>query len=826
MANREGAEILSPVGTWEMCLAAVHNGADAIYVGMPGFNARGRTETFSIDTLRDMTRYCHLYGVKIFLACNILIFEEEFDEIEDLLREIIPLGIDALIVQDIGLIRKIREIAPYQVIHGSTQMTVSSPEAIAQMEDLGISRFVLARELSIDEIRAIRRATEKEIEVFVHGALCVSYSGQCLTSESLGGRSANRGQCAQSCRLPYELIVDDKVFPLGDRKYLVSPKDLCSLGEIKTLLDIGVDSFKIEGRLKSPEYVAATTKAYRQGLDSREVRTQLGVTYSRDFFSGWLHGVNHQSLVRGDFSSHAGMEIGRVITVQGRTIRIDSSASLMNGQGVLFLNTKTDARLGGTIYQYTQINESTAEISLENTFAYEAVSVNDHVFLNSDPQQKNILRSSFEHRELRKRIAIKGALSGTIGSRLVYELRDNDGNSVIAESVEPLIAAEKRALDEKTAFDELSALSHSPFYLESLSWRVSDLVFCPHRTLRNLKQHAASLLAEKRMHVDVVLPPLVPRTRSVENKKAVIESRPKLHVLIRDIQQLDALPSLPIGTVYLDYEYGKQYGESVERIRAMGYKAAIATTRILKPGEQGHLKQIQRIKPDQVLVRNIGALSHLADRDVPLIGDFSLNVTNSLTADWFVHKGFKRLTPSYDLNQSQLERMITASPSVDFEITIHQYMPAFHMEHCVFAMCLSNGSSWRDCGKPCEKHRVALKTTDGALHPLKADAECRNTMFNGRPQSAARLIEGLTKLGVVNYRFEALFETAVELRNKLEHYIKLMRGEITAFELFKLESTIEQYGVTDGQLLSIRSHQDRKKTGGLKTPEFVSRMVD
>ena len=194
-------EVLAPVGTWDMLRAAVHNGADAVYMGMPGFNARGRAATLELDELRAMIQYAHLYGVKVFLAFNILIFERELSDVIDALNDVIPLNPDAFIVQDIGLVALIRHMAPEQAVHASTQMTITNPEAIKLTEDLGMKRYVLGREVSIPEMAKIKAATDKELEVFVHGALCVSYSGQCLTSESLGGRSANRGQCAQSCRL-------------------------------------------------------------------------------------------------------------------------------------------------------------------------------------------------------------------------------------------------------------------------------------------------------------------------------------------------------------------------------------------------------------------------------------------------------------------------------------------------------------------------------------------------------------------------------------------------------------------------------------------------
>ena len=223
MLKSKKSELLLPVGDMFMCLAAIHNGADAIYVGMPHFNARGRTTDFEVAELKEMIEICHLYGVRVNLAFNVVIFQDEIPAVISLLKEVLPLGPDALIVQDVGLAKMVREMAPNQVIHGSTQMTVTNHEAMSLLNDLKIKRFVLGREVSLPEMRAIKEKTDRELEVFVHGALCVAYSGQCFTSESIGGRSANRGQCAQSCRLEYEMIVDGEKRDLGDLKYLGSP---------------------------------------------------------------------------------------------------------------------------------------------------------------------------------------------------------------------------------------------------------------------------------------------------------------------------------------------------------------------------------------------------------------------------------------------------------------------------------------------------------------------------------------------------------------------------------------------------------------------------
>ncbi|MEO7780033.1 MAG: U32 family peptidase, partial [Fibrobacteria bacterium] len=253
-------------------------------------------------------------------------------------------------------------------------------------------------------------------------------------------------------------------------------------------------------------------------------------------------------------------------------------------------------------------------------------------------------------------------------------------------------------------------------------------------------------------------------------------------------------------------------------------RAGIATTRILKPSEYHNLKVIESLAPDAVLVRNLGALGYLTEKFAgksggpTLDGDFSLNVSNSLTAAWLAGKGLDSLCPAYDLNQWQLFDLIDALASAHpaaparLEITVHQYLPSFHMEHCVFAAFMSTGSSFRDCGKPCERHRVELRDHTGALHPLKADQECRNTMFNGKPQSAAMLVPSLLAKGVKRFRLEALYEDAETLRNKVLAYAGLVSGAATPQEVFSRMGVVEKYGVMEGQLRNAAVHRDRKKT--------------
>ncbi|MBC7370488.1 MAG: U32 family peptidase, partial [Bdellovibrionaceae bacterium] len=336
-------ELLLPVGTKDMALAAIHNGADAIFMGVPGFNARGRSHDFQIEEVKDIIDTCHLYGVKVNLAFNILIFQNEIPAAVEVLQKILPLKPDAFIVQDLGLVRLIRQMAPHQRVHASTQMSISNAEAIQWLDDLGIQRFVLARENSIKEIQAIKANTDKELEVFVHGALCVSYSGQCFTSESIGGRSANRGQCAQSCRFSYEMHVDGERKDLQGKSFLVSPQDLCGISEVPSLMAAGVDCFKVEGRLKTPEYVATAARNFDEAISAAQssqelehpvyMKKQMASAFSRGFYPGWFHGVNHQDLVEGTFSSHRGFEFGIIKAVTGNALEVDITDNQV-GQGL------------------------------------------------------------------------------------------------------------------------------------------------------------------------------------------------------------------------------------------------------------------------------------------------------------------------------------------------------------------------------------------------------------------------------------------------------------------------------------------------------------
>ncbi|MEI6538884.1 MAG: peptidase U32 family protein, partial [Planctomycetota bacterium] len=338
-------ELLAPAGDWDCIRAAVENGADAVYFGLEdGFNARARATNFDLSNIADIMLFLHRRGVKGYVTLNTLAFSDELPHLQTIIRRLALAPVDAVLVQDLGVARMIREITHDLAIHASTQMTLTSAECIAVAEQLGIQRVVLPRELSIDEILQIHITTKVELEAFVHGALCVAYSGQCLTSESLGGRSANRGQCAQACRLPYELLCDGELRDFGDQKYLLSPQDLAAFALTPQLIAAGVRCFKIEGRLKTPEYVANITRHYREAIDNavaghpvqftRRQIQQMEQSFSRGFSPGWLQGCDHKMLVPATSSSKRGVLLGRIEAVHFDRVTVQLEYVVQAGDGV------------------------------------------------------------------------------------------------------------------------------------------------------------------------------------------------------------------------------------------------------------------------------------------------------------------------------------------------------------------------------------------------------------------------------------------------------------------------------------------------------------
>jgi putative protease len=823
-------ELLAPAGDWECVRAAVENGADAIYFGLSRFNARMRAKNFTEADLPALMEFIHRRGVRGYVTFNTLIFENELASAQDYLRSIISAGVDAAIVQDVGICRLIRELSPDFPIHASTQMTVTSPAGVEFAKKLGCQLVVLARECSIAEIERIHQANPLPIEVFVHGALCVAYSGQCLTSESLGGRSANRGECAQACRLPYDLISDGRQIPLGDRRYLLSPQDLSGLEVLPELVQAGISSLKIEGRLKSPDYVASITRVYRQALDqalatvtpvatdetsSRAWKYDLEMGFSRGLYTGWFKGIDNQELVHARFGKKRGVFLGTVTRVTRDSVWLHLESPTKLGDGLVFdAGTPDQGEEGGRIYEIKPAPGGKGAPLTELKFGhghinFQKVKVGDKVWKTSDPELERRVRQTYDGDTPRFRRQLRAEVHGKAGEVMTLILRDEMGHTVEIRSTIPLAPAQNRPLTTEVLREQLGRLGGTGLCLGGLTSHLEGEVLLPLSELNRIRREAVAQIEQLRAQ------PKRWTIRDVEVHSPGAQTRgtpatasPELIVLVRNLTQLQALLTTSVATIYCEFEDPKKYREAVAMYREARPKDPavssaggifVAPPRIFKPGEEWILKLITSCEADGVLIRNYDHLT--AFPQGRKIGDFSLNVANSWTADYFLrHQGLERVTASYDLNFEQLAALLESGSAADFEITIHQHMPMFHMEHCVFCAFMSSGKDYHDCGRPCEKHDVRLRDRVGQEHPLKADAGCRNTVYNALAQSGAEYVQRMIQLGVARFRLEFLNESPQVVLQTLEMYQRLLRGEITGSQLWQELKLRHQLGVTRGQM--------------------------
>lgn len=827
-------ELLAPAGDWECARAAIENGADAVYFGLERFNARLRAHNFATAELPGIMARLHERGVRGYVTFNTLVFADEMGAAEDFLRDIIAAGVDAAIVQDVGVCRLIRRLSPDFPIHASTQMSVTSEAGVRFAAELGCSLVVLARECSLPEIAAIREKCAADglalpLEIFVHGALCVAYSGQCLTSEALGGRSANRGECAQACRLPYELISDGKEVPLGDRRYLLSPQDLAGLDALPEIIRAGVASLKIEGRLKTPEYVAAVTGVYRRALDKawaelapavevgdegsvsaapvveelspEEARYRLDMTFSRGFHSGWLEGIDNRRLVHARFGKKRGVRVGTVESAGPHGLLVKLEGPVKPGDGVVVDQGRPDLpEAGGNVNAVEPQGRLTLLRLHGDALRRVRIEPGAIVWKTADPALERTLRQSFEVEQPRYKRPLSVRVEGATGLPLRLTVSEEEGIEAVAESEQPLEVAQNKPLDEAVLRKQLGRLGDTPFRLARLDNRLSDGLMLPLSLLNACRRLAVERLQEKRA-TGRRWTLLEPTPEADPIRPLPVQAQPVLIPLIRSLAQLDAALEHAGTDIYVELEDPKRYLEAVERVHAAGGGRAVwvAPPRIFKTGEDWIIKQLLRCGADGFLVRNHEHLRALAGQR--LRGDFSLNVANALTAQWLIERwGLERLTCSYDLNAAQLAALLESAPPAWFEVTLHQHMPMFHMEHCVFCAFLSEGKDFRDCGRPCDTHAVSLRDRIGAEHPLKADAGCRNTLFNARAQTGAEFAQDLLALGVRHFRIEFLNESPQEVRDTLRRYAALLRGEIGGTQLWNELKLVNQLGVTRGTL--------------------------
>ena len=799
-------EILAPAGNWDCVLAAVANGADAVYFGLERFNARMRADNFRLEDMAELVPFLHGRGVRAYVTMNVLIFPREMDAALEYLDALDAAGVDGVIVQDMGLaalIAQQRRAGKWRIeLHISTQMTVCSPEAVQLVERLfDPEQIVLARELSLREIEACARATSKRIEVFCHGALCVAYSGQCLTSESLGCRSANRGECAQACRLPYRLEVDGRLRDMGERRYLFSPQDLCALPLVPQMLAAGVRSFKIEGRLKTPEYVAATTRAYRRALDaamrgepapdSRADAYAMQMAFSRGFSTGWLEGTDHPQLTHGRFGKKRGVYVGRILRCGSGWVELESApaAPVAPGDGfVLDAGQDRNDEQGGRIWKVQ--GRTLFFHGKGSRIDWALVQPGQRVWKTADPALQKRLHATWSSMDRTAAELLDMRAEGRLNEPLVLSCR-----GVRVESEMPLALAQKRPLTPEVLAEQLGRLGGTGYAMGKCECAVEAGLMLPLSELNRMRRRLVELLPA----AAAVAPRGACLPQVAVYAPPAPAEMPLLSVLCREPAQAFAAAESGVPLIYLDIKDLQSLPLLAEQLRAAhpGVSLWASTLRIMKPRESGFFKYLQAMQPDGVLVRNLGAAAWWREKGVPLVGDFSLNAANAESVRLWQEFGLQAVTVSYDLNIGQLGDLLSSGCGPWLELTLHQHMPLFHSEHCVFCAFLSNGRNFKDCGQPCERHRVRVVDRTRAAHYLRSDEGCRNTLFNSRAQTAARCVQQALQAGLSRYRIELVEETPQQVQSLVALYRSLLAGRVGVDALVQELGVLDRPGVTE-----------------------------
>ena len=764
-------EILSPAGSYAAFEAALKAGADAVYIGGSRFGARAYAENFAEEELIRAIREAHFYGRKLYLTVNTLLKEDEIDSLYDYLAPFYENGLDAVIVQDMGVVEYIRRYFPDLDIHASTQMTITGALGAQFVESQGITRVVPARELSLEEIRRIRQKTDLEIECFVHGALCYCYSGQCLLSSMIGGRSGNRGQCAQPCRLPYTF--NEK------KKYFLSPKDICTLEIIPDLIEAGIDSFKIEGRMKKPEYVAGVTSLYRKYTDMYlntgregfsvlpEDRQMLMDLYNRGGSStGYFQTRNGKEMMSLDRPNHAGVPAVKVQYQKGREVHARTVTDLNAGDGLEITGGKNNYTLGKAVKKGESI-----------TFLVQKqIRLTKGMLLNRIRNESLLqhIDTDIIGKKLQRPAA--GSFTAKIGSPAVL-LVSSGKASFQAATDEPVQAAQSRPMDKERICSQLRKTGNSEFHFRELTVEMDENIFIPVQQLNLLRRSALEGLKEKLLSGYLRKSEFPLSESGSETSRSGSESRvPSLSIYAESVDQLSAAAScitelhtfparIYLGTDIQSELMNENGKEQISKILSLFRKnkaeIVIAMPHILRSTErevtETLLNASDALSPDGILIRNCEELQLLKERgfDKKIILDHNLYVFNRYAKKFWHNLGISEFTAPLELNADELSRLCLN----DCEIEIYGRAPVMVSAQCLFKTSVM-------CTKRSEIS--SLKDRYSSIFPVRAYCDfCYNVIYNDRPTCLADDMKEIRRLNPALLRIRFSTETPDEVKEIL-----------------------------------------------------------
>lgn len=759
-------ELLAPAGSFDALKAAVEAGADAVYLAGEKFGARAYAENFAGEQLAEAVKFAHLRGVAVHVTVNTLVADSELDEFAAYIKFLRRSNVDALLVQDLGAASVIKQVAPEIPLHASTQMTIHNSEGVRALADLGFARAVLSRELTLTEIEKICRESPIETEIFIHGALCVCWSGQCLMSSLIGGRSGNRGRCAQPCRLPYELVDANGKNLLNAGKYLLSPKDLNTLDLLPRLIETGVTSLKIEGRMKRPEYVATVVKVYRDALDRKfstdDDRRKLAQIFNRDFTTAYLEKNPGKNLISDSKPNNRGVLIGRVVEVGRDKIVLKLNGELHAGDQV-----EIWVKVGGRVTFTVEDFDLNGDLCTVKAPA-KGVRVHDRAFKIFDAELTAEARKYFTGAPVR-RIGVAATIKAEIGEPLTLTLTDSDGNIATAQTNFIAEPAKNRPLTLDTLKAQIGRLGNSIFALDKISADVDDNLMVPVSELNDVRRRAVEQLERQRLKkftcpqaVPTVAKTFEPCAGGATKLVAQVDTPEKL------IAALDAgADEILFGGETFTNQPVKNISAAIELVHGRGKKISLATPRIVRENEMPAFEKLLPAEVDAVYVHNLATL-RLAKRlvEVPIRTDFSLHVFNLATINFLADMEVDGVTLSPELNLAQVKALAQKSP-LPVECIVHGRQELMISAYCVLGSFLG-GLDKKNCPHVCRTKNFYLRDRLGELFLVVTDQFCRMHILNTKTLS---MIEHRADFGgVARLRVDCRFLTVDETAQVVRAY--------------------------------------------------------
>lgn len=773
-------ELLSPVGTKESMIAGLNAGCNAIYLGGKDFNARQSASNFTNDELREIIEYCHLRGVKVNLTLNILYKESEIQNVLDFVSEIYSYGVDAIIIQDIGIFSLLKNNFPKVKLHASTQMTTHNLEGVMFMEKIGFDRVVISRELSLEEIENITKTSSIEIEAFIHGALCVSYSGRCLMSSLIGDRSGNRGRCAQPCRMQYQLIKDNKIYA---KDYLISPKDTSTLPIIDKLVHSGIHTFKIEGRMKSPEYVFSVTSTYRKYIDkvveddflcvSTEDNRELTQIFNRggSFITGYYETWSSKNMISPSPKS-SGTKIGVVKSYNKKTSKceIELHEDIFNGDGIEIW-TKSLPHTGTNISKPAKANE------IVNLSIYGNINKGDLVFRSFDKKLDVKLKQGYN--KSTRKLVVNASIFCRVDNPLTIELWYNEISvKVYGEVVQQAINS---SLSKERILENASKTGNTPFSLNFVKTIIDEDVYLSIKDINTLRRNATDLLENKfrdfytREKIKVEYSP----------KKLQNHTHQHLTALVKNIEQFNAcINSNCIKRIYIELSSTtlNDLKYFVDTAHNNNNELYFALPNILRKSSSLEFYEmfniLEKSEIDGYLVRNYITLN----TDKNIVSDYTFNVYNNQSIE-FLQNYFDFVTLSPELNISE----ISALASENTEIIAYGKLPLMTTHQCPVGLYVGNKSSNKFCKMKNNSDNFYLKDRKDISFPIENDCfNCFTTILNNVPIFVLNKSKQMKNLKTKFLRLNFTDESFEDVKNIVINYNSvLINKELLNTNIFK-----------------------------------------